>query len=68
MKAHHMQTHRAVRSSSSRPRRISRPIEVDPVKLGRVLAGLTGRGKLTDEEYAKLASEWAEALFGKIAT
>ena len=45
-----MQTHSAARSSS--PRRSK--IEVDPVKLGRELAGLTGRAGLTDEEYARL--------------
>ncbi|MGB8897197.1 MAG: hypothetical protein WA322_26710 [Pseudolabrys sp.] len=59
-----MQTHSAARSPS--PRRSK--IEVDPVKLGRELAGLTGRAELTDEEYATLASEWAETVFGKIAT
>lgn len=53
-----MQTHSAARSSS--PRRSK--IEVDPVKLGRELAGLTGRAELTDEEYARLASEWAETI------
>jgi len=59
-----MQTHSAARSSS--PRRSK--IEVDPVKLGRELAGLTGRAELTDEEYARLASEWAETIFGKKET
>ena len=59
-----MQTHSAARSPS--PRRSK--IEVDPVKLGRELAGLTGRAELTDEEYARLASEWAETMFGKPAT
>jgi hypothetical protein len=59
-----MQTHSAARLPS--PRRSK--IEVDPVKLGRELAGLTGRANLTDEEYARLASEWAETIFEKIAT
>jgi len=53
-----MQTHSAARSPS--PRRSK--IEVDPVKLGRELAG---RAKLSDEEYAKLASEWAETISGR---
>ena len=44
-----MQTHSAARLPS--PRRSK--IEVDPVKLGRELAGLTGRANLTDEEYAR---------------
>jgi hypothetical protein len=56
-----MQTHSAARSPS--PRRSK--IEVDPVKLGRELAG---RAKLSDEEYAKLASEWAETISGKSET
>jgi hypothetical protein len=51
-----MRTH-----SEPSPRRSK--IEVDPVQLGRELAGLTGRAELTDEEYAKLASEWAETVF-----
>ena len=59
-----MQTHSAARLPS--PRRSK--IEVDPVKLGRELAGLTGRAKLSDEEYAKLASEWAETISGKSET